>query len=102
MSVLKCYIAGPLFSNQDRRLLEEIAQDLEHRGVTVYLPHRDGGDLGTVLFTENRESIRADLFSEDLRHVKKADFVVALLDGQDSDSGTCVEIGIAYTAGIPG
>jgi nucleoside 2-deoxyribosyltransferase len=101
MHALKCYIAGPLFSIQDRRLLEELAEHLESKGVVVYLPHRDGGDLGTVAFPTQGDGLRESLFSEDLRHVKQADFVVSLLDGQDSDSGTCVEIGIAYAAGIP-
>lgn len=101
MRTLRCYIAGPLFSVQDRRLLEELATDLERRGVAVYLPHRDGGDLGTVIFRKHGEGLRANLFSEDLRQIRKADFVVSLLDGQDSDSGTCVEIGMAYMAGTP-
>jgi nucleoside 2-deoxyribosyltransferase len=101
MKVLRCYVAGPLFSAQDRRCLEELADGLECRGVKVYLPHRDGGDLGTVALNENRDSLRANLFGEDLRHIKSADFVVSLLDGQDSDSGTCVEMGMAYAAGIP-
>lgn len=101
MGRLKCYIAGPLFSAQDRSLLEEIASQLENRGVEVYLPHRDGGDLGTVIFNEERHSLRENLFREDLGRIRESDFLVALLDGQDSDSGTCVEIGIAFAAGMP-
>jgi len=101
MRTFNCYVAGPLFSLQDRRLLEEIARDLERRDIAVYLPHRDGGDLGTITLSEQAESLRANLFSEDLRHIKDADFVVSLLDGQDSDSGTAVEMGMAYMRGIP-
>jgi nucleoside 2-deoxyribosyltransferase len=74
---------------------------LEDRDVIVYLPHRDGGDLGTVAFNEHSDSLREGLFAKDLQHVANADFVVSLLDGQDSDSGTCVEIGIAHATGIP-
>jgi nucleoside 2-deoxyribosyltransferase len=101
MRATKCYVAGPLFSEQDRRLLEEIGEGLEARGIAAYLPHRDGGDLGTVVFKKDRKTLRGNLFREDLKHIEAADFLVSLLDGQDSDSGTCVEIGMAYAAGIP-
>ena len=101
MKTSKCYIAGPLFSEQDRGLLEKIASHLEKKGVSVYLPHRDGGDLGTVIFNEDRNTLRTNIFGEDLRYIKASDFVVSLLDGQDSDSGTCVEIGMAFMSGIP-
>lgn len=101
MNKLKCYIAGPLFSEQDRSLLETIASYLEGRGVNVYLPHRDGGDLGTVIFNRERDRSRTSIFGSDLQHIKESDFIVCVLDGQDSDSGTCVEIGIAFMAGIP-
>ena len=101
MTMLKCYIAGPLFSEQDRSVLETIASHLENNGVKVYLPHRDGGDLGTVIFNQDRAKIRADIFGDDLRHIKESDLIVCLLDGQDSDSGTCVEMGIAFMLGIP-
>ena len=101
MKMLKCYIAGPLFSEQDRSLLERIASHLENKGVSVFLPHRDGGDLGTVIFNRDRDRLRNNIFENDLRHIKQSDFLVCLLDGQDSDSGTCVEIGIAFMVGIP-
>lgn len=101
MTMLKCYIAGPLFSEQDRSVLETIASHLENNGVKVYLPHRDGGDLGTVIFNQDREKIRTNIFAEDLQHVQESDFIVCLLDGQDSDSGTCVEIGVSLMVGIP-
>lgn len=101
MPRMNCYLAGPLFSQQDREMLERIAQYLESRNIEVYLPHRDGGDLGTVIFDPNRDYSRDRIFSSDIEHVKNSDLVVCLLDGQDSDSGTCVEIGFAYALGKP-
>ena len=56
------------------------------------LPHRDGGELG-------KGPKRRDIFQMDLQQVASSNIVVALLDGQDVDSGTCVEIGYAYAKG---
>ena len=57
-----------------------------------FLPHRDGGELGKGLK-------RNDIFDLDLRHLDSATLIVALLDGQDADSGTCIELGYAYAKG---
>jgi nucleoside 2-deoxyribosyltransferase len=95
-----CYIAGPLFSEQDRQTLELLARQLEGRGVSVYLPHRDAGDLGIVSLEDDNHSRRL-VFQKDVDAVRRVDFVVCLLDGQDCDSGTCVEVGMAYEAGKP-
>ena len=101
MQILKCYVAGPLFSNQDRDLLEQIAGHFESQGVSVYLPHRDGGDLGTLIYNAQRDKLRNELFKKDIENLKDSNFVVCLLDGQDVDSGTCVEIGIAFAMDLP-
>lgn len=65
------------------------------------MPHRDGGDLGTIIFNSDRNTLRTNIFDDDFKNIKQSDFIVCLLDGQDSDSGTCVEIGIAFMAGLP-
>jgi nucleoside 2-deoxyribosyltransferase len=76
--------------------LEEITSQLESRGVNVYLPHRDGGDLGTVILGRDGDAVRGNIFEKDIEHLRQSDLIVCLLDGQDSDSGTCVEMGIAF------
>src|SRR5205085_220357 len=96
----RCYIAGPLFSEQDRNTLEVLAHHLEGIEVSVYLPHRDAGDLG-IISLENEDQSRQTIFHRDVEALRKADFVVCLLDGQDCDSGTCVEIGMAYGSAKP-
>jgi len=98
---MKVYLAGPLFSEQDRKKLEEIARLLAENGIEVYLPHRDAGDLGSVKIPYGRTTIRERLFARDVLEVKRCDLLVALLDGADVDSGTAVEIGIAHTLKIP-
>ena len=81
-------------------MLERLAQHLEQLGISVYLPHRDAGDIGIVPLEDEGQSRRM-VFHRDIDAVRGADFVVCLLDGQDCDSGTCVEIGMAHEAGKP-
>lgn len=88
------YVAGPLFSQAEREFLERMVDILARTsGLNArddfFIPHRDGGELG-------KGSTRLDIFSLDLNSVNNADIVVALLDGQDVDSGTCIELGYAY------
>ena len=98
---MKVYLAGPLFSDQDRGKLEEIARLLTEKGMRVYLPHRDGGDLGSVTIPYGTKTVRDRLFTRDVSEVRKCNLLVALLDGADVDSGTAVEVGIAFALKIP-
>ena len=88
------YIAGPLFSNAERAFLELMVKTLARASgldalTDFFLPHRDGGELG-------KGPKRKDIFELDRQQVDSATIVVALLDGQDVDSGTCIELGYAY------
>jgi len=91
------YVAGPLFSEAERGFLEHMvdilakASNLDSKN-DFFLPHRDGGELG-------KGPKRKEIFELDMGEVDSARIVVALLDGQDVDSGTCVEIGYAYAKG---
>jgi len=91
------YVAGPLFSEADREFLDQMVSTLaESVGLDpladFFLPHRDGGELG-------KGPKRRDIFDLDLHNLNSAEVVVALLDGQDVDSGTCIELGYAYAQG---
>ena len=90
------YVAGPLFSEAERQFLEQIVSRLSATAELdplkdFFLPHRDGGELG-------KGPNRLDIFNLDIQHINKAGIVVALLDGQDVDSGTCIELGYAYAS----
>jgi len=92
----RIYIAGPLFADHERRFLKEIvralAEMLEVDPVEdVFLPYRDAGEAS--------HGRRALVFEEDIKRLEEADIVIALLDGVDVDSGTCVELGYAYARG---
>jgi nucleoside 2-deoxyribosyltransferase len=91
------YVAGPLFSEAERAFLERMVGVLAgSSGLDAkkdfFLPHRDGGELG-------KGPSRLDIFNLDQRTLDDAGIVVALLDGQDVDSGTCIELGYAYAKG---
>lgn len=93
MSIL-IYVAGPLFSHAERDFLEKMVNLLAQSAQldplkNFFLPHRDGGELG-------KGPSRSHIFGLDLSRIDVSDALVALLDGQDSDSGTCVELGYAY------
>jgi len=91
------YVAGPLFSEAERAFLEQIVDTLAKSAgldplADFFLPHRDGGELG-------KGPKRRNIFELDLDNLTSAKVVVALLDGQDVDSGTCIELGYAYAQG---
>ena len=91
----KAYIAGPLFDDHEREYLEKITEIVEDFGFETFLPHRDAG-LVTGDFTKEK---KIKDFDEDMKFLKSADLVVALLTGRDVDSGTAAEIGYAFRAG---
>jgi len=90
------YVAGPLFSQAEREFLEKLVDSLAksaHLNPTkhFFLPHRDGGELG-------KGPTRTEIFNLDISNLSQASIIVALLDGQDVDSGTCIELGYAYAS----
>ena len=91
----KIYIAGPLFSSHERSFLEEVVKTLSEKLSIdsikdVFLPHRDAGEVDT------HGKNRGFIFNEDMKRLEEADIIIALLDGPDVDSGTCIELGYAY------
>ena len=89
------YVAGPLFSIHERSFLEQLVNSIATKlqldsKNDFFLPHRDVGDIGV------RGKEKNIVFFEDLKYLKSADIVIAVLDGQDIDSGTALELGYAY------
>ena len=97
------YIAGPLFNAHDRSYLELIAAELEDNGYKCFLPHRDqaGIDESELEGTDMSSATKDKIFNNDLNALKTADLTVALITGQDIDSGTSAEIGFTYASGKP-
>lgn len=98
------YIAGPLFNKHEQMYLEDIAEELEGNGYDCFLPHRDqtGIDDSELKSTEFlSQDSKNKIFKTDLDALEAADLTVALLSGQDIDSGTSAEIGYTYAKGKP-
>ena len=96
--IKKIYIAGPLFNKHEQMYLEDIAKELEGNGYDCFLPHRDqtGIDESELKGTDMSQETKDRIFKNDLDALDAADLTVALLTGQDIDSGTSAEIGHTY------
>ena len=101
--IKKIYIAGPLFNKHEQMYLEDIAKELEGNGYDCFLPHRDqtGIDESELKGTDMSQETKDRIFKIDLDALDAADLTVALLTGQDIDSGTSAEIGHTYAKEKP-
>ena len=101
--IKKIYIAGPLFNKHEQMYLEDIAKELEGNGYDCFLPHRDqtGIDESELKGTDLSQETKDRIFKNDLDALDAADLTVALLTGQDIDSGTSAEIGHTYAKEKP-
>ena len=95
---MNIYLSAPLFTQMERRWNRLLAQGLEERieGAEVILPQ-------DFKFGQSYNDPRdfPDIFQACIEGVRRADAMVAVLDGPDVDSGTALEIGVAYERGIP-
>lgn len=101
--IKKIYIAGPLFNKHEQMYLEDIAKELEGNGYDCFLPHRDqtGIDESELKGTDMSQETKDKIFKNDLDALDAADLTVALLTGQDIDSGTSAEIGYTFAKEKP-
>jgi nucleoside 2-deoxyribosyltransferase len=95
------YLAGPLFSDQDREMLLRIESAFRAAGMRCFLPHREVGDLSPLKATLGEEHARGYVFNSDIKGVTGCSVLCALLDGPDVDSGTAAEMGFAHALNKP-
>lgn len=97
MNKIKIYIAGPLFSLPERNFNRALADALESSipNCTVILPQEHAKTIA------GQRSFVEDMFNYCMKSMVNSDVVVAVLDGPDADSGTCVEIGYAHARQKP-
>ena len=101
--IKKVYIAGPLFNSHEKHYLEKISQLLEDNGFACFLPHRDQRGVSEKELEQPimTASTKEKIFNNDLTALEDSDLTVALLTGQDIDSGTAAEIGFSYANNKP-
>ena len=93
---MKIYLAGPLFTQAERRWLRELGAALVGRGHEVFLPQ---DDASLPLLRDPPDFHGA--FESCRDAIDRCDTVVAVLDGADADSGTAWECGYAYARNRP-
>jgi nucleoside 2-deoxyribosyltransferase/predicted secreted protein len=93
-SQYRVYLAAPLFSEPERAYNLSVAGRMRDNFFEVFLPQEASDDSDT---RNKEEQVR--IFSENLRALKNADIIVAIIDGADADSGTAWEMGFAFAHG---
>lgn len=95
---MRIYLSAPLFTQVQRQWNRRLAAGLQERiaGAEVILPqdYKFGQSY-------NKPKDFKRIFKACVEGVRQADVMVAVLDGADVDSGTAMEMGIAYERGIP-
>ena len=92
------YFAGPLFTLAERRFNDHLSSELKkllNDEISIILPQ-----TFSLKFPKDDQWFSV-LFNECIKGIEACDVVIAVLDGADSDSGTCVELGYAYAKNKP-
>lgn len=95
MERLNVYLAGPLFTVAEREFNASLAKAIqaEDSSVTVVLPQQ----FADSIFGNNDFLVK--MYRYCIRSVDSCDVMVAILEGADADSGTCIEMGYALSEG---
>jgi nucleoside 2-deoxyribosyltransferase len=97
--MLLAYIAAPLFTDGERSFNERICEALSSCA-DCYLPQRDGILLASAVRDgADREHVSRTVFASDISAIRRADIIIAVLDGPDVDAGVAVEIGVSWALG---
>lgn len=94
---MNIYLAGPFFNEIQIKNIEYTEQILNDKGYSFFSPmrHEEKTEVpGTPAWARK-------IFNMDKEEIRKADVVVALYYGSNSDSGTAWECGYAYAVGKP-
>lgn len=88
------YFAAPLFNDRERAFNLHLTNCLEARGCTVFLPQRDGALLIDMLAAGVPQLVaESRVYLQDLEAMRRANVLVAVLDGAAIDDGVAFEVG---------
>lgn len=95
---MKAYLANGLFSIGDRLVNEMIAEKVrkEIDGIELYLPQENAAINDKSAFAD-----AVAIAGADMDKLEESDFLIAVIDGVEVDSGVAAEIGAFYTTGRP-
>lgn len=91
----KVYIAGPLFSEGELDFNKKLRDAVAEKGFPVHLPQEHAEDTIDMRHEHKQNYI----FQNNVEIIDDSDIILAVLDGEDVDSGTAWEIGYAYAKG---
>lgn len=87
------YLAAPLFNVRERHFNQQLASELSKYG-HVFLPQRDGELLSELVSSGVTPALaERRVFEADLRAIRSANLMFAVLDGGHIDEGVAFEIG---------
>ena len=92
---MKVYIAGKIWTESEKEMLEKIDSLCKKLGLETFLPHRDAG------LAKSAEDATKIFNADIIEGFKDIGLVIASLDGLHVGAGTAWELGYAYARGIP-
>jgi nucleoside 2-deoxyribosyltransferase len=93
----RVYLASPFFNNREIKNVKLVAELLKSKGLEVFEPMENQMEHAEP---QSRQwSI--ETFRNDVKFIDWAEVVVAVYDGNYSDSGTAWEMGYAYATNKP-
>lgn len=89
---MRIYVAGALFSIAEQSFNTQLKKELLNLNsdLNIILPQ---DEAKKHLGKDNFEQL---IFTSCEEEVTKADIILAILEGSDIDSGTCIELGLAF------
>lgn len=95
---MKGYLANGLFGLGDRMLNSLIARELrnEIRELDLYVPQENDAINDKSAHADSIAIARADM-----ERLNNSDFLIAVIDGVEVDSGVAAEVGAFYMTGKP-
>lgn len=91
---IKVYLAGPFFNEEQIERIEFIETLLETYDFDIFSPRQ-----ASLIKPGCSQEEMMKTFEGNVTHIDNADFVLAILDG--NDAGTMFECGYAYAKNIP-
>lgn len=95
---MKAYLANGLFGMGDRLLNSLIASEIrkEIQGINLYVPQENDEINDKSSYADSIAISKADM-----NKLKESDFLIAVIDGVEIDSGVAAEVGAFYMMDKP-
>jgi len=97
MHTPRVYVASPLFTDDQIKVIKDVVALCENAGYLTYNAYIDGISLKKL--PEIRREHRQEAVLTDIHCIRRCDLVVAVIE--PSDTGTAFEMGYAHAFNIP-